>query len=124
MQRVSELGGEQGMRVGPGLRRAASGAIVFWVLWPVAAGAGKFCSDPIEGGKSSGATQEEAILAAQKGWSSRAGALGRSYESWDNADDRALECSRGSDGTFYCKAEGRPCLPPGMRPETAPRIEM
>jgi hypothetical protein len=112
------------MCVGPGLRKAAGGAAVVLLLLPTGAGAGKFCGDPVEGGSSSGATQEEAILAAQKWWSSRAGALGRGYEDWDNADDRALECSKGADGTFHCMAEGRPCLPPGVLPENVPKIEM
>jgi hypothetical protein len=93
-------------------------------LLPANAEAGKFCGDPVEGGKSSGTTHEEALVAAQKWWSSRAGALGRGYESWDNADDRALECTKGGDGTFYCKAEGRPCLPAGMLPDNVPKIEM
>ncbi len=112
------------MRVGSGLRQAVLGAALAMVLLPTSAMAGKFCGDPVEGGKSSGATQEEALQAAQKWWSSRAGALGRGYESWDNADDRALECTQGGDGTYYCKAAGRPCLPAGVLPENVPKIEM
>jgi hypothetical protein len=112
------------MRVGSGLGKAALGAVLMMALLPVTAQAGKFCGDPVEGGKSSGPTQEEAVLAAQKWWSSRAGALGPGYENWDNADDRALECMKGRDGTFYCKAVARPCLPAGTLPENVPKIEM
>jgi hypothetical protein len=112
------------MGFGSGLGKATMWAALLMAFSPAVAEAGKFCSDPVEGGKSSGSTQEEALLAAQKWWSSRAGALGRGYESWDNADDRALECMKGGDGTFYCKAVARPCLPPGMLPENVPKIEM
>lgn len=91
---------------------------------PDSAAAGRFCGDPVESGYSSGATQEEALGAAQKWWSSRAGALGRGYENWDNADKRAMECSKVDDGSFQCKAIGRPCLPEGMLPENVPRLDM
>jgi len=86
--------------------------------------AGKYCGDPVEGGPSSGPTQEEAVLAAQQWWSSRAGALGRGYENWDNAKDRALECSKDDGGAFQCKASARPCLPEGTLPEHLPKIDM
>ena len=79
--------------------------------------------DPVESGLSSGATQEEALTAAQQWWSSRAGALGRGYESWDNADDRAMECSKDERGTFHCRATGRPCLPEGTLPEHLPKFD-
>lgn len=111
------------MGSGSSLKRAALG---LWLTLPFPAGAeaGKYCGDPIESGTSSGATQEEALLAAQQWWSSRAGALGRGYESWDNADDRSMECSRDDRGTFHCKAVGRPCLPEGTLPEHLPKLEM
>lgn len=86
--------------------------------------AGRFCGDPVESGHASGATQEEALNAAQKWWSSRAGALGRGYENWDVADDRAAECKQGNGGTFHCQVAGRPCLPDGMLPENVPKTEM
>jgi hypothetical protein len=86
--------------------------------------AGKFCGDPVQSGLSSGATQEEALVAAQKWWSSRAGALGRGYESWDNAADQSLECSKDAKGEFHCKASARPCLPEGMLPENVPKLDM
>lgn len=111
------------MRNGSGLRTAAL-TVALVVLSSAAAEAGKFCGDLVEGGKSSGSTQEEAAQAAQNWWSSRAGSLGRGYESWDNADDRGLECSKGGDGTFYCKATARPCLPEGVLPENVPKLDM
>lgn len=88
------------------------------------AAAGRYCGDTIESGTSKGATQEEAVAAAQSWWSSRAGALGRGYESWDNAADQALECSRNEAGAYQCKATARPCLPKGMLPENVPKIDM
>jgi hypothetical protein len=83
---------------------------------PVGAEAGKHCGEPIESGTSSGTTQEEALVAAQEWWSSRASALGRGFESWDNADDQALECSKDLRGDYRCKASARPCLPEGLAP--------
>lgn len=89
-----------------------------------AAASGRFCGDRVESGYSSGATQKEALEAAQAWWSSRAGTLGRGYESWDAADDREVECREGPNGTFKCKAMARPCLPPGTLPENVPKIQM
>jgi hypothetical protein len=86
--------------------------------------AGKYCGDSIESGLSSEATQEKAMIAAQEWWSSRAGALGRGYESWDNSEDRAMECSKTDRGMFQCKASGRPCLPDGTLPDNVPKIDM
>lgn len=86
--------------------------------------AGKYCGDLVEGGKSSGATQEEALVAAKKWWSSRAGAFGRGYENWDNADAQSLECSQDPKGTFFCRAAGRPCLPEGVLPDHLPKVDM
>lgn len=103
--------------------RLISAALVVAAL-PAAAGAGKFCGDPVESGLSSGKTQEEALLAAQKWWSSRAGAQGRGYENWDNADDQALECGKTETGQFECKAYARPCLPAGVLPEDVPKLDM
>jgi hypothetical protein len=86
--------------------------------------AGRYCGDPVESGTSTGATQEDALKAAQSWWSSRAGALGRGYENWDNAADQSLECSQDQAGTYHCKASARPCLPEGMLPENVPKIDM
>jgi hypothetical protein len=86
--------------------------------------AGKYCGDPVESGLTSEATQEKAMIKAQEWWSSRAGALGRGYESWDNSDDRAMECSKDARGMFRCKASGRPCLQDGTLPDNLPKIEM
>jgi hypothetical protein len=78
----------------------------------------------VESGVSSAATQEDAIIAAQEWWSSRAGALGRGYESWDNSKDRVLECSKDDSGMFRCNASARPCLPEGTLPDNLPKIDM
>lgn len=94
------------------------------LLLSTQANAGKYCGDPVESGRSHGVTQEDAIAAAQKWWSSRAGALGRGYESWDNADDQSLECSKDDKGQFHCKATGRPCLPEGTLPDDVPKLDM
>ncbi len=111
------------MRIRRALRRTAL-CVLLTVAHPLAAGAGKFCGDPVESGVSSGTTQEEALAAAQSWWSSRAGALGRGYENWDNAADQAMECGKEVDGNYSCKASGRPCLPEGMLPENVPKIDM
>lgn len=118
------------MRVVTGRKMCGRGAAALCGLLaavlplPAEAASGRFCGDLVEGGKSSAATQEEALIAAQKWWSSRAGALGKGYESWDNAEDQALECSKTPNGTFSCRATARPCLPAGVLPENVPKIEM
>lgn len=91
---------------------------------PAEAASGRFCGDPVESGYSTGATQEEALKAAQSWWSSRAGTRGRGYEHWEHADERSMECKKNDQGAFKCKATGRPCLPPGTLPENVPKIEM
>lgn len=88
------------------------------VTWSQAAALpGRYCGDLVESGRSSGATQEEALKAAQVWWSSRAGVLGPGYENWDSAGERAMECEKEGAGLFKCKATGRPCLPAGARPK-------
>lgn len=100
------------------------GAMLLMAVFVTGAEAGKYCGDPVESGLTSDATQENAMIKAQKWWSSRAGALGRGYESWDNSDDRVMECSKDDRGVFHCKASGRPCLPDGTLPDNVPKIEM
>ncbi len=112
------------MRTGVVMKRAGLSALLTLGM-SAASEAGRFCGDAIESGTSSGATQEEALTEAQQWWSSRAGALGRGYENWANADQRAMECSKDNgNGTFQCKATARPCLPEGMLPENVPSIPM
>ncbi|WP_333793093.1 hypothetical protein [Hyphomicrobium sp.] len=111
------------MRIGAGLLGAATGFLVT-IASQAGLAAGKYCGDPLESGLSSGATQEEAHAAAQQWWSSRAGALGRGYQDWDNADKRAMECRQDGRGVFHCRASGRPCLPPGTLPDNLPKIDM
>lgn len=97
---------------------------VLALMAPTGAVAGKYCGDRIESGRSYGATQDEALAGAQNWWSSRAGALGRGYENWDNADDQALECGTDAKGQFHCQATARPCLPEGTLPDNLPKIDM
>lgn len=111
------------MRVGVGFRLSALGALLT-VAVSASVEAGKYCGAPVESGTSRGATQEEALNAAQKWWSSRAGALGRGFENWDNADDQALECAKDDQGAFHCHATARPCLPEGTLPENVPKLDM
>lgn len=107
----------------------------WWTVWSVfvllsllffvpKAQAGKYCREFVEGGLASAETQEDAIIAAQEWWSSRAATLGRGYESWDNSKDRALECSKDDSGMFRCQAFGRPCLPEGTLRDNLPKIDM
>ncbi|WP_295559503.1 hypothetical protein [uncultured Hyphomicrobium sp.] len=104
------------------LKLALAGLVCVTV--PSAVHAGKTCADPVEGGVSSGTTQEEALVGAQEWWSSRAGALGEGYGIWDNADDQALECSKDLKGDYKCKASARPCLPDGAPPEKQSKLGM
>lgn len=106
------------------LKIKATLAIPLILGFAASAEAGKYCGDPVESGVTSEATQEKAMIAAQEWWSSRAGALGRGYERWDNAKDQAMECSKDERGNFHCKASGNPCLPEGTLPENVPKIDM
>jgi hypothetical protein len=92
-------------------------ALACTVIGEAAAIPGRYCGNIVESGQLTGATQEEALQAAQARWSSRAGTLGPGYENWDSAGERALECEQEGRGTFKCTATGRPCLPPGAQPK-------
>lgn len=105
-------------------RTAAALGAVLLLLAPGHAHEGRFCGDFVESGRSSGDTQDEALTKAEGWWSSRAGTFGRGYENWEHARDRSMECSQDNAGKYYCKAKGRPCLPPGALPENVPKIEM
>jgi hypothetical protein len=104
--------------------RSLSLIVAMMFVAPAAAYAGRYCGDPVEGGKASAPTQEEALLAAQKWWSSRAGSLGRGYEDWNNANDQSLECTKDLKGQFHCTATARPCLPEGTLPDHLPKLDM
>ena len=104
--------------------RSAATSVLMLALLAGEAAAGKYCGDPIESGRASGATQEEALIAAQRWWSSRAGALGNGYEHWDNAADQSMDCTQDGQGTFHCKASGRPCLPDGTLPDNLPKLDL
>lgn len=86
--------------------------------------AAAFCGDLVESGVASAVTEDEARKAAISWWSSRAGAMGRGYEIWENAKDRDVSCKRDANGTTSCIAAGRPCLPDGMLPADQPRMEL
>lgn len=83
-----------------------------------------FCADPVQGGNASGASQEAAVTAAISWWSSRAGSIGRGYETWANAKDQKVDCKQATNGTFSCRASARPCLADGVVPENDPRIHL
>ncbi len=104
--------------------RSAGMSLLMLALLAGDADAGKYCGDLVESGKASGVTQEDAQKAAEKWWSSRAGALGKGYEQWSNAADQALDCTRDGQGTFYCRASGRPCLPDGTLPDNLPKLDL
>ena len=102
---------------------AALGALVLYVQ-TAAADEGHFCGDAVESGRSSGDTRDEAEIKAKGWWSSRAGTSGRGYQHWEHARDKSVECTEDNAGKVYCKAKGRPCLPPGTMPDNVPKIEM
>jgi hypothetical protein len=89
-----------------------------------AARAGGFCGDRLEGGVATKATEDEARSAAISWWSSRAGSLGRGYESWEAAADKDVTCKRDGNGKVACVASGRPCLPDGVLPDDKPRMNL
>ena len=90
---------------------------------PVSA-AGRFCGSQVKSGEASGPTEEEAKKAATVWWSSRAGALGKGYEIWDDAQDKSVNCRPGPRDTFRCIAAGKPCLPDGVLPNNAPKQDL
>lgn len=89
-----------------------------------AAFAAGFCADPVQGGNASGESKEAAEKAAISWWSSRAGSVGRGYETWANAKDQKVDCKQATNGTFSCRASARPCLADGVVPENDPRIHL
>lgn len=86
--------------------------------------AGRFCGSQVESGEASGSTEDEAKQAATVWWSSRAGALGRGYEFWENSKDKAVKCHPGPRSTFKCIAVGKPCLPDGVLPDHGPQQDL
>lgn len=86
--------------------------------------AGAFCGDPVQSGNASGLTQAEAEKAAISWWSSRAGAVGRGYEKWENAEGAQVSCKEQPNKKIVCQASGRPCLPDGQRPENLPKVDL
>lgn len=89
---------------------------------PVAAG--QVCSEQVESGWPSAATEREASEAAKSWWSSRAGTIGRGYEDWNEAADKKVTCKVGQNGTYTCIASARPCLPDGVIPDGAPKTDL
>lgn len=83
-----------------------------------------FCAEPTRSGFAEAATKSEAENAAIAWWASRAGAMGRGYEHWDNAADRKVDCREHTNGRFKCQATAKPCLPDGVVPENDPRIQL
>lgn len=83
-----------------------------------------FCAEPTQSGFAEAATKVEAEKAAISWWASRAGALGRGYEHWDNAADKKVDCREHTNGRFKCQATAKPCLPEGVAPENDPRIQL
>lgn len=114
-------------KASPARKRALlSGVLVLVAISGVRAAEGRFCGDLVESGIAAGATKEEAAEKARTWWSSRAGTLGRGYQHWENAAETDLICKGGDegDGSYHCKAIGRPCLPAGVLPENVPKLEM
>ena len=102
----------------------ASGAVSTGCAVPVL-GAGVFCDDLVLSGKAAGDTRRAAEAAAVSWWSSRAGAMGRGYEHWENARDTEVVCEESpQQGKFTCIAKGRPCLPEGQSRENVPKLEL
>jgi hypothetical protein len=91
---------------------------------PGTATAGRFCGPQVKSGEASGPTEEEAKKAATVWWSSRAGALGKVYENWDDAQDKSVNCHPDPRNTFKCVAVGKPCLPDGVLPDNAPKQDL
>lgn len=94
-----------------------------WLAAAAPAQAG-FCAEPTQSGFAEGLSKTDAEKAAIVWWASRAGALGRGYENWDNAAERKIDCREHTNGHFTCQATARPCLPDGVAPENDPRIHL
>lgn len=102
----------------------AIGATSFHACAMVAPAHAGFCAEPTQSGFAEAATKVEAEKAAISWWASRAGALGRGYEHWDNAADKKVDCREHTNGRFKCQATAKPCLPEGVAPENDPRIQL
>lgn len=86
--------------------------------------AGQYCTERLEGGAVLRPTEDEARRDAQNWWVSRAGALGDGFQDWGQAQDKKIECSEKTKGTFRCVASAKPCLPEGATPKDIPKVEM
>lgn len=91
---------------------------------PTQLSAGVFCGDRVTGGATTAPTKEAASAAATAWWSSRAGALGRGYESWNAATEKRLTCVDSGNGSFTCTASAKPCLPDGTIPDNGKRLDL
>lgn len=95
---------------------AAFGVIGALAMSMPATAAG-FCGEKVDSGETTGKTEEDAKKAATVWWSSRAGALGRGYEFWEQAKDKTIKCHKEPPDKFKCVASAKPCLPDGQTPE-------
>lgn len=79
--------------------------------------AAPLCTSVVESGWASGSTERDATDRAILWWSSRAGAIGPGYESWERAQRKNIRCEPISgQNAFRCKVLAAPCLPDGMIP--------
>jgi len=79
--------------------------------------AATLCTSVVESGWASAPTEQEATDRAILWWSSRAGALGPGYESWDRAQRKDIRCEPvEGQSSFRCMVKAAPCLPDGQVP--------
>ena len=102
-----------------GCLRNLSVLAVLWLLTMsgAAASAASLCTAVVESGWATAATEPEARDRAILWWSSRAGTLGRGYESWDRAQRKTVECETLAASRIRCRAVAVPCLPDGQLPK-------
>lgn len=99
--------------------------LLLLLIIPAAPGqAAQYCSELLEGGAVTRPSEEEARRDAENWWVSRAGALGKGFQDWANAQDKSITCTSKANGTVRCVAKGKPCLPEGALPSDIPKIEM
>ena len=86
--------------------------------------AGQYCTERLEGGAVLRPTEAEARRDAESWWVSRAGSLGEGFQDWAQAQDKKVDCSEKTLGTYRCVASAKPCLPEGATPKDIPKVEM
>lgn len=104
--------------------KITAGLCLLLCIAPSQVAAAQYCGGPLEGGAVTRPTEAEARKDAENWWTSRAGSVGKGFQDWSIAQDKKINCTKKTDGTYRCVASAKPCLPEGTLPSDIPKVEM